>query len=69
MIVGCLISESMPSMPSSVHAKARMWPFSTANKASVHAFMSFFGFLAAGKRSIEQGYHSHLNCQLHAFSI
>ena len=44
--------ESRLSMSSSLHAYARICPFNTVNKASVHAFMSFLGLFAAGVRLI-----------------
>ena len=40
------------SIPTSSHAYARMCPFNAVNKASVHAFMSFWGLFAAGICSV-----------------
>ena len=47
---GFTMVASRLSMPSSLHAYARMCPFNAVNKASVHAFMSFWGLFAAGTR-------------------
>ena len=47
--IECSSSESMFSIFNSLQAKARKYPFSTVNRASVLAFISFLGLLAVGK--------------------